>query len=45
MKKDGIGIPCAVQQPLTHPDELRRLFSEIDTDASGCLDKEELQVC
>jgi len=44
MKKDSIGNPRAGQQPLTHPNELRRLFSKIDTDASGCLDKEELQV-
>ena len=47
MKKAGTGgIPLlqSSSQPLTHPEELHRLFREIDTNGNGRLDKTELQV-
>ena len=49
MRKDGFAssLPLLAESksgPLTHPEELRRLFDEIDSDKNGCLDKSELQV-
>lgn len=49
MRKDGFGssLPLLTESkagPLTHPEELRRLFDEIDSNKNGCLDKSELQV-
>ena len=49
MRKDGFGssLPLLAEStsgPVTHPEELRRLFEEIDRNGNGCLDKSELQV-
>ena len=49
MRKDGFAssLPLLTESksgPLTHPEELRRLFDEIDSNKNGCLDKSELQV-
>lgn len=47
MNKAGTGgIPLlqSSSQPLTHPEELHRLFRDIDTNGNGRLDKSELQV-
>ena len=49
MRKHGFesSLPLLAEStsgPLTRPEELRRLFDEIDSNKNGCLDKSELQV-